>query len=346
MIVVVGAVVGFLAGRLIWTALKPSWQRKALLRQNFNGVTLPTAGGIVIFLTIAMVEAGRAIAGAMGVGDEPSLSAARAAVLVLAGGFAFLGLLDDLAGREDVKGAGGHVRALLKGELTSGGVKLIGGLALSFAAAAMVADGSAGLMLVADALVIALAANLANLFDLRPGRMTKVSLIGFVVIVVASGFGASLVPVAIAIGAAAALLIDDLHERVMMGDTGANVIGAILGLGIVSEFGNSGVLVALAVLLGFNALSEFVSFSKVIDSVPPLRAFDMLGRRRQRKVDVREEDGMDGPIDGPPSSRMSSMRATVGGASERKVPYESEKRSGIDLRDRPAVDPDERGDHW
>lgn len=362
MTVVVGALVGFLAGRLIWLSLKPSWQRKALMRQNFSGVTLPTAGGVVILLAVILVEAGRALAGAFGIGDEPALSASRAAVLVLVGGFAFLGLLDDLAGREDVRGLAGHVRALVKGELTSGGMKLIAGLGLSLVAAAMVSDGS-GAMLVVEALVIALAANVANLFDLRPGRMAKVSITAFVVVAVAAGFGASLVPVAIAVGAAAALVLDDLHERVMMGDTGANALGAVIGLGIVSEFGATGVLVSFAILLGLNVLSEFVSFSKLIESVPPLRAIDMAGRRRPKPASGRDDaDPFGDPTTKSPmaSSREPGSRATVGGASERNVPYEGDtldrasrdkidSTERIDLRDperqHSEARPD-RGDHW
>jgi hypothetical protein len=80
-------------------------------------------------------------------------------------------------------------------------------------------------------------------------------------------------------GAYVGLLGDDLRERLMIGDTGANVLGAVLGLACVLEIGRgprNAILIALVVL---NVAAEAVSFSRVIDRVPPLRAFDRLGRR-------------------------------------------------------------------
>jgi UDP-N-acetylmuramyl pentapeptide phosphotransferase/UDP-N-acetylglucosamine-1-phosphate transferase len=84
-------------------------------------------------------------------------------------------------------------------------------------------------------------------------------------------------------GATLGLLPDDLRERLMLGDTGANVIGATLGLGVVLGLGSegrTGVLIALIVL---NVLAEVLSFSRVIERVPLLRAFDRVGQTPERR---------------------------------------------------------------
>jgi UDP-N-acetylmuramyl pentapeptide phosphotransferase/UDP-N-acetylglucosamine-1-phosphate transferase len=64
----------------------------------------------------------------------------------------------------------------------------------------------------------------------------------------------------------------------MLGDTGANVLGAVLGLAVVLEAAPSTRVVVAIVLFVANVASEFVSFSGVIARVAPLRAFDDLGR--------------------------------------------------------------------
>jgi UDP-N-acetylmuramyl pentapeptide phosphotransferase/UDP-N-acetylglucosamine-1-phosphate transferase len=65
----------------------------------------------------------------------------------------------------------------------------------------------------------------------------------------------------------------------MLGDTGANVLGAVLGIGIVQSTVPHVRLVVVLVLVGANLLSEAVSFSRIIESVPPLRFLDHVGRR-------------------------------------------------------------------
>ena len=279
MIVAVSFVIGFLAGRLVWVLLRPTLQQPAFERENYRGAVVLTAAGIVLPLAVLLVEAGRVLAGAGGVGSR-GMSPPRAGVAVVAVGLALLGLLDDVAGAGDARGFRGHLLSLLRGRLTTGGAKLFGGMAVAVVAVAASSGGSSSSVgrLAADGAVVALAANLGNLFDRAPGRVAKVSLAGFVAVAATSALAAAVGPVALVVGAAAALLLDDLHERVMLGDTGANVLGGVLGLGVVLTTAPSTRLVVLVVLAGFNLLSELVSFSRVIDAVPPLRALDRLGR--------------------------------------------------------------------
>ena len=100
----------------------------------------------------------------------------------------------------------------------------------------------------------------------------------FIALVATSGAARALSGVAVVIGAALALLLDDLHERLMLGDAGANVVGAALGLGVVLTCAPATRLVVLAIVTFLNLLSEVVSFSRVIDAVPPLRFLDRTGR--------------------------------------------------------------------
>jgi UDP-N-acetylmuramyl pentapeptide phosphotransferase/UDP-N-acetylglucosamine-1-phosphate transferase len=133
---------------------------------------------------------------------------------------------------------------------------------------------------VADAALVALAANLANLFDRAPGRAGKVALAGASVLLVSTRGLSRLGPVAVMAGATAALLAYDLRERLMLGDTGANCLGAVLGLGVVEAAGPGARLGLLTVIAVLNALSEVLSFGNVIARVPLLRALDQAGRRR------------------------------------------------------------------
>jgi hypothetical protein len=132
--------------------------------------------------------------------------------------------------------------------------------------------------LVADAALVALAANLANLLDRRPGRVAKVAVAAGVALLAATGFEPALAGTGLLVGAGAGLLVPDLRERCMLGDAGANVLGAAVGVGVVVACSPGVRLVVLAVVAALNVVSEVVSFSRVIDATPPLRWIDQLGR--------------------------------------------------------------------
>lgn len=279
MTLAVAAVAGFLAARLLWTLIRPTFAQPALLRTNWRGQAVPVAAGLVIALAVVVVEAGRVVAGAAGIGSE-GVPAHRSSVLVVVVGMALLGLFDDLAGGGDARGFRGHLGALARGRLTTGGAKMFGGMAVAVLAVAAVGEDGSVARLAADAALVAAAANLANLFDRRPGRATKAGLAAFAALAAATAGTAALAGVAGVAGAAGALLLDDLRERLMLGDTGANAIGAAAGLGVVLACAPATRTAVLVVVLGLNLASEAVSFGRVIDAVPPLRALDRWGRRR------------------------------------------------------------------
>ena len=65
----------------------------------------------------------------------------------------------------------------------------------------------------------------------------------------------------------------------MLGDAGANALGAMLGIAAAASLGRPARIAVLAAITGLTAASEVVSFTKVIERTPPLRWLDMLGRR-------------------------------------------------------------------
>ena len=278
MTVLAGLVVGFLAARLVWLLLRPVFGGEVFRRENYRGHALPTAVGLVLAVATLIVEGARVVT-ASAAGDGSRIGGARLGVLVLAVGLSLFGIVDDLAGDGDRRGFRGHLRSLAEGRLSTGGLKLIGGGAVALVAVAAVRPGGGFGSLLTDAALVALAANLGNLFDRAPGRTIKVSLLAFLVLVAATGATAELGATAVLVGGALAMLLDDLHERVMLGDTGANLLGGGLGLAVVATGSDVARLAVLAVVCILNGISEWVSFSRVIDGFAPLRILDRAGRR-------------------------------------------------------------------
>lgn len=185
---------------------------------------------------------------------------------VVAGvGAGLAGVYDDLgAGPDDAKGFRGHLAALREGRPTTGATKL---LVISIAGLVAATCVRRRDILLSGA-IIAGSANLVNLLDLRPGRALKVGVLG----------GAALGEPGV-VGSCLALLPADLAERRMLGDAGANALGAVLGVAFVDRVGSrGGRRAALAILVALTLASERVSFSAVIDRTPALRRLDQLGR--------------------------------------------------------------------
>ncbi len=271
-----------------------------------------------------LVWAGCAIVG--GVASSMLQRTAEASalpILTLAGPLALvafaLGMVDDALGSGASRGFRGHLSALRHGTLTTGGLKLVG-ISLASLFVALILSGvspwgeriggggwalNGAVALLAGA-AIALTSNFVNLTDLRPGRALKVSSLLMVFGVVSAGLlltasqpaaiavpGSARVVDAIvlalfALGPLAAVYRYDMAEMGMLGDAGANPMGAVAGLLIVSGLPLWGLLVYLAIMFALNLASERISFSAVVDSNGLLSRLDALGR-----IDKQDSEGTD-----------------------------------------------------
>lgn len=278
MTVVLALLAGLVAALVLERTTRATFAQPVLDRENYRGHHLPTAAGLLLVAAVVAVDGGRTALGLVGLGDADT-AAPRTAVLLAVVAFGFLGLADDLLGDAHDRGLAGHVRAARHGRVTTGFVKLGGGASVALVIAGAI-DGDRPGRVVVDAALIALAANMGNLFDRAPGRTLKVGLVAAVPLLVVAGTAATGVALAVVVGAGLGLLPGDLRERSMLGDTGANAFGAALGVATVLTATPAVRAGAALALLALTLVSEVVSFSRVINAVAPLRTLDGLGRLR------------------------------------------------------------------
>lgn len=303
---VVGAGIGVCAG-LGYVLRRKRIKASQWERTNFHGVTVSLRGGVAM---AGASVASAAVASALS--DQPR-AALGGAVAALGGAVA--GYIDDVDqgahdGGKVAKGLKGHLGALAHGQVTTGVIKIAGIGASALAASALVGSKATSVSgkaadLALNTVLIAGTANLANLLDLRPGRALKATVL---VATPLSYFScaAAKAPASGASGAASATpaapasasgasaqrllasglnaaaitaLVEDLQETTMLGDTGANAAGALLGTSLAA---NDSWKLRLGTTLGVVGLilaSEKVSFSKVIAANPALNWLDQLWRR-------------------------------------------------------------------
>jgi UDP-N-acetylmuramyl pentapeptide phosphotransferase/UDP-N-acetylglucosamine-1-phosphate transferase len=250
------------------------------LKPNYRGRTLPTPFGV-----LALAAALLALIPLMLLAKLASAEVFHPEVLpiaVYALGVIALGLVDDTlaAGgtgtRPAHRGWRGHGAAALRGELSTGALKAFGSLGLALLAVSYFSLSNGRWLLAAAVLV--LATNVFNLLDLRPGRSTK----AFVLLGAGLTIGSmDLRPLwVVGLFAAPALIagIYDLRERAMLGDTGANLLGALAGMWLVLTLSGTGQVVALVLLGAITLYGEIRSLSALIERTPGLRELDSWGR--------------------------------------------------------------------
>lgn len=188
-----------------------------------------------------------------------------------------IGLLDDLFGGKE-KGFKGHLKALLRGKITTGFLKLTLITFICFYSAFLIEKKALSALL--SGLILSSASNFFNLLDLRPGRATKPALLVFLIGALFLKGEAKVLAVLL-IFLSLAHLVLDLKELVMLGDAGSNALGFFAATILLFLVKITLFKVLLAVLLvGLNFASEKVSFTYLIEKNRLLRMIDEFGRKK------------------------------------------------------------------
>ena len=246
-------------------------RRLKLERVNFRGAEIPAGFGFVLVLAALPVYAG------MAAGHMDARTAVFAAAVL---GFGIIGLLDDMYGTREAGGFRGHLSLLKQGHVSTGLMKAVlgGVLALSLG---FVVSGYSPAEGILNGLLIALSANTLNLLDLRLGRAVSCFWVGLLTLAAAQvgrlQTWPELIPVIVP---AVWLTMLDRSAKVMLGDAGSNVLGAVLGLALVYEIGIPAKIVLVIIMVGMHAYSEKYSITKLIEGNRILRQVDrLLGER-------------------------------------------------------------------
>jgi hypothetical protein len=163
---------------------------------------------------------------------------------------AAIGLVDDLAAGPE-RGFAGHLRA----GRTTGVLKLVG----------IPLAGLLATRRLSGAVLVGLAANALNQLDTKPGRALK-------------AYALAALPLRAPVLPAVILAPYDLREMAMLGDSGSNALGALLGLKSVDLLTGRSRWLAIGALAGLNLLGELRSLGELIERTPVVRDFDRLGR--------------------------------------------------------------------
>jgi UDP-N-acetylmuramyl pentapeptide phosphotransferase/UDP-N-acetylglucosamine-1-phosphate transferase len=188
----------------------------------------------------------------------------------------WLGFVDDMLGKRDTLGFKGHFGAVFKGRLTTGGLKAIGGGLIALFIASFISDGWFNIII--NTFIIALFTNTLNLLDLRPGRAVKGFIIFFIAMLTAAWGRIDFFLVSPLLGAVLVYFPFDLKAKVMMGDSGSNVLGFSLGYLAASSLSLNLRLLVLIMLVGIHLYTEKFSLTKTIENNIILKGIDQLGR--------------------------------------------------------------------
>lgn len=240
--------------------------------ENYKGHTIPVSMGIT-FIPVIIINA---IVFNFFFRNDPNAQQLSLVFLVGIMTITAIGLVDDLMGNRDILGFKGHIKSLLRGKLTTGGLKAIVGGFISLLIGSLFSFHIVEIMV--NAFIIALFTNLINLLDLRPGRAIK-GFLSISILFIFIGLSGEVRTILISfIAYAIAYLPQDIKAKSMMGDVGSNALGIILGIVVVVSYTIITKYIILGLLVLVHIITERYSLTEIIKKSFILNFLDELGR--------------------------------------------------------------------
>ncbi|MFZ5652275.1 MAG: hypothetical protein ACOY4I_15695 [Bacillota bacterium] len=267
---------GWLSARILLPGLSGMIAGSGFVKPNYRGERIPLGLGTVFLLGAVVSLTAFFIILTDDLRQKSSLFLLTLSI------YTCLGIIDDIWGDGSCRGFSGHLKSLLQGRLTTGCLKaLAGGMAALYISLSGFPSYRPWLLAPLDALLIALSVNAINLLDLRPGRAGKSFLILAALIFMAFPQRGEMAFASLISGILLAYLPMDLKARAMMGDSGANALGAVLGITAVWIFDLELKFLYLTALVLLHMLAEKKSLTSLIASSSALDYLDRLGRRER-----------------------------------------------------------------
>lgn len=245
---------------------------KGMVCKNYSGNTIVIGGGLILLIPciIGIIPMWK-IAGIENV----------ILYIMLLFSVVLIGYLDDSLGDKNIKGFRGHIKSIFNKKLSTGIIKMVLGALIGFIIAFTYYSRPRDMFI--NTILFSLCVNIINLLDLRPGRGIK----GFLALTLTASLWSKLQDIWILIpifGAIVAYLPDELQERYMLGDTGSNLLGGLMGMYMIKAASLQTKYSFLLIFVLLHIIAEFWSFSKIIEFIPLLRRLDTFGQLKKERT--------------------------------------------------------------
>ncbi|WP_216829458.1 hypothetical protein [Alkalihalobacterium elongatum] len=192
-------------------------------------------------------------------------------------GLWLIGLIDDIFGEKNIKGLKGHIGKFIReGSFSTALLKLTGTLMLAYIWISLVEPVTLE-QWVRYSIILILTPHVMNLFDTRPLRVWKVSLLHVAIFLPYVAVDVPFAYYLFLLSFFFLFYVLDGHAVAMLGDNGATLMGGILAVVTVMHAPIQQQYIVIILLILLTVVAERVSFTKWIEKHPFMKILDQWG---------------------------------------------------------------------